>query len=87
MRIVAVFRFRYSAPLVPWTNAKLDRLHKVWLQVQRAAWRLNIGTLYWAAWRMPPGYPSAPLLFPSGRGGCQYPEALMVSRGAETIPP
>ena len=55
MSMVATSRFRYSAPLVPWTDAELDRLHRVWLQVQRAAWRL------------PPGHPSAPLLFPSAR--------------------
>ena len=61
MRMVATARFRYSAPLVPWTDAELDKLHAVWLQIQRAAWRL------------PPGYPSAPLIFPSARGGC--PEA------------
>jgi hypothetical protein len=61
MRMVATSRLRYSAPLVPWTDAKLDRLHRVWLQAQRAAWRL------------PPGYPSAPFVFPSARGGC--PEA------------
>ena len=61
MRMVATARFRYSAPLVPWTDAELDKLHAVWLQIQRAAWRL------------PPGYPSAPLVFPSARGGC--PEA------------
>ncbi len=64
MRIVATARFRYSAPLVPWTDAELDKLHAVWLQIQRAAWRL------------PPGYPFAPLLFPSARWGC--PEARHV---------
>ncbi len=58
MRMVATSRFRYSAPLVPWTDAELDQLHRVWLQVQRAAWRL------------PPGYSSAPFVFPSARGGC-----------------
>ncbi len=58
MRMVATSRFRYSAPLVPWTDTKLDRLHRVWLQVHRAAWML------------PPGYPSAPFVFPSALGGC-----------------
>jgi ribonuclease HI len=75
MRMVAASRFRYSAPLVPWTDAELDRLHRVWLQVQRAAWRL------------PPGYPSAPLLFPSARGGCPeaHPVVLMVQALAKHI--
>ena len=75
MRMVATSRFRYSAPLVPWTDAELDRLHRVWLQVQRAAWRL------------PPGYPSAPLLFPSARGGCPeaHPVVPMVQALAKHI--
>jgi hypothetical protein len=58
MSMVATSCFRYSAPLVPWTDEELDRLHRVWLQVHRAAWRL------------PPGYPSATLSFFSARGGC-----------------
>ena len=33
--------FRYSAPLVPWTDTELDKLHAVWLHIQRAAWRLQ----------------------------------------------
>jgi len=36
MQMVAAARFRYSAALVPWTDAELDQLHKVWLQVHRA---------------------------------------------------
>jgi hypothetical protein len=56
MHMVATARFRYSAPLVPWTDAQLEKLHRVWLQVQRAAWRL------------PPGYPSAQLSFPVHEG-------------------
>ncbi len=36
MRMVATLRFRYSAPLVPWTEAELDKLHIKWLQIQRA---------------------------------------------------
>jgi hypothetical protein len=60
MRMVAPFRFKYTARSVPWTDAELDRLHRVWLQVQRAAWRL------------PPGYPSAPFVFPSARGGARW---------------
>jgi hypothetical protein len=49
-------RFRYSAALVPWTDAELDKLHKVWLQVHRVAWRL------------PPGFPSAPFVLPEKQG-------------------
>ena len=37
-QMVAAARSRYSAALVPWTDAELDQLHKVWLQVNRAAW-------------------------------------------------
>ena len=58
MLMVAASRFRYSAPLVPWKDEELDKLHKVWLQVNKASWRL------------PPGFPSAPFLFPSDQGGC-----------------
>ncbi len=37
MHMVATSRFRYSAPLVPWRDAELDKLHAAWLQVERAA--------------------------------------------------
>jgi hypothetical protein len=57
MHMVATSRFRYSAPLVSWTDAELEKLHAKWLQVHRVAWRL------------PPGFPSAPLMFPSADGG------------------
>ena len=57
MQMVASGRFRYSAALVPWTDAELDKLHKVWLQVHRAAWRLA------------PGFPSAPFVLPEKQGG------------------
>ncbi len=75
MRMLATSRFRYSAPLVPWTDTKLDRLHRDWLQVQRAAWML------------PPGYPSAPFVFPSARGGCPeaHPVVPMVQALAKHI--
>jgi hypothetical protein len=68
MQMVATSRFWYSAPLVPLTDAELDKLHMKWLQVHRAAWRL------------PPGFPSAPLMFPSADGGClvAHPVVLMV---------
>ena len=58
MHMVTTAWFRYSAPLVPWTDADLDKLYSVWLQVQRAAWKLS------------PGFPSAPLSFPEDHGGC-----------------
>jgi hypothetical protein len=40
MHMVTTSSFRNSVPLVQWRNAKLDKLHAVWLQVERAAWRL-----------------------------------------------
>jgi hypothetical protein len=43
MQMVALARFRYSAALVPWTDAELNRVHKVWLQVYRSVWRLTPG--------------------------------------------
>ena len=68
MQMVASARFRYSAALVPWTDAELDCVHKVWLQVHRAAWRL------------PPGYASAPFVLPEDKGGCPvaHPRVLMI---------
>ena len=33
MCMVAVSGFRYSAPLVPWTDAELDKLHVRWFQI------------------------------------------------------
>ena len=47
MQMVCTSRFRYSAPLVPWTDAELEDMQRVWLRVHRAAWLL------------PPGYPGA----------------------------
>ena len=68
MRAVAASRFRYSAPLVLWTDAELQQLYRVWLQVERSAWRL------------PPGFPSAPLTLPSDHGGCPlaHPRVLLI---------
>ena len=68
MHMVAASRFRYSAPLVPWTDAELNRLYRVWLQVHRAAWRLT------------PGFPSGQLTLPSERGGCplEHPIVSMI---------
>jgi hypothetical protein len=37
MRMMAGGKFAYSARLVPWSDSELDDLHKVWLQVERAA--------------------------------------------------
>jgi hypothetical protein len=75
MRMVATLRFRQSAPLVPWTEAELDKLHIKWLQIQRAAWKL------------PPGYPSAPLAFPSACGGCaeMHPLVPMIQALAKHV--
>jgi hypothetical protein len=75
MRMVAASRFLFSAPLVPWTDAELDVLHSKWLQVQRAAWRLL------------PGYPSAPLVIPAKHGGCaeMHPVVPLVQALAKHI--
>ena len=75
MRMVATSRFRYSAPLVPWTEAELDKLDTKWLQIQRKAWKL------------PPGYPSAPLAFPSACGGCaeMHPLVPMIQALAKHV--
>jgi ribonuclease HI len=66
MQMVAAARFRYSAALVPWTDAELDQLHKVWLQVHRAAWRL------------PPGFASAPFVLPEAQAGLTVPHPRVV---------
>ncbi len=75
MHMVATSLFRYSAPRVPWRDAELDKLHAVWLQVERAAWWL------------PPGNASAPLLLPSRCGGCQvaHPKVIMMQALAKHI--
>ena len=65
-QMVAAARFRYSAALVPWTDAELDQLHKVWLQVHRAAWRL------------PPGFASAPFVLPEAQAGLTVPHPRVV---------
>ena len=61
MHMVASSRFRYSAPLVPWTDAQLDRLHVLWIGLAKAAWRL------------PPSFPAAPLKLPLSQGGSPVP--------------
>ena len=75
MNMIATARFRYSAPLIAWTDAELRRLHMSWLQVHKAAWRL------------PPGYPSAPLMFPSVHGSCPvaHPVVHMVQALAKHV--
>ena len=68
MHMVATSRFRYSAPLVAWTDADLDKLHTVWLQVHKASWRV------------PPSFASAPLTLPSENGGCpvEHPRVHLI---------
>jgi len=58
---VASSRFRYSAPLVPWSDAQLDHLHAKWAGLSKASWKL------------PPSFPSAPLTFPPSHGGLPIP--------------
>ena len=58
MQTVRAGRFRYSAPLVPWTDAEMEDLHSVWLRVHKAAWWLT------------PGNAAAPFRLPSENGGC-----------------
>ena len=65
MHMVATSRFRYSAPLVAWTDAEMDELYTIWLQVNKASWRL------------PPGFPSAPFTFPADQGGCPVAHPLV----------
>ena len=61
MQMVASSRFRYSATLTPWSDAQLDRLHTRWIGLAKTAWRL------------PPAFPGAPLLFPTLQGGSPVP--------------
>jgi len=35
--MVASSRFRYSAPLVPWPDAELNRLHLKWIGLAKVA--------------------------------------------------
>jgi hypothetical protein len=71
MHMVATSRFRYSAPLVPWADAELDKLHAKWIQIHRTA----------------PSFASAPLMFPSADGGCPvaHPVVLMVQALAKHV--
>ena len=58
---VATARFRYSAALVPWTDRQLNKLHSLWVRLQKGAWRL------------PPSYPGAVFFFPEAQGGLAVP--------------
>ena len=75
MHAVATARFRYCAPLIPWTDAELDQVHRCWLQVHRASWRL------------PPGYPSSPLQLPSDHGGTPvaHPRVILIQALAKHV--
>ena len=57
MHSVATARFRYSAALVPWTDKQLNKLHTIWIRLQKGAWRL------------PSSYPGALFKFPEEQGG------------------
>jgi hypothetical protein len=65
-RMMAGGKLAYSAGLVPWSDSELDDLHKVWLQVERAAWK----------WHML--YPSAPLTLPDGGVCVQQPRITYI---------
>ena len=58
MQLVRASWFRYSAPLVPWTDVEMEELHGLWLRVYKAAWWLT------------PSYAGAPFRLPSDNGGC-----------------
>ena len=75
MHMVCSSRFRYSAPLVPWTGAELEDMQRLWLRVHRAAWHL------------PPGYPGAPFLLPGDQGGepIGHPRVVLLQALAKHI--
>ena len=68
MQMVAQARLRYSAPLVPWTDAELEELYRIWLQVDRSAWRLQ------------KSFPSAQRILPEEHAGCPviHPRVIIV---------
>ena len=41
MRWAAAARFRYNAALTPWTDAELEERFKIWMQVEKTAWKLQ----------------------------------------------
>ncbi|NBO64558.1 MAG: hypothetical protein EBU88_06900 [Acidobacteria bacterium] len=59
--MVASSRFRYSAPLVPWPDAELNRLHLKWIGLAKVAWKVH------------PGFPAAPFKFPTSQAGSPVP--------------
>ena len=75
MHMVCTSRFRYSAPLVPWTDAELEDMQLLWLRVQKAAWHL------------PPGYSGAPFLMPVEHGGeaLEHPKVVLMQALAKHI--
>ena len=68
MRMISAARFRYSAALVPWTDAELEDLFTVWLQVERATWRLQRS------------FPSAQFCLPHTCGGVplEHPRVVLI---------
>ena len=70
---VATARFRYSAALVPWTDRQLDKLHSLWVRLQKGAWRL------------PPSYPGAVFFFPEEQGGLAVPHPKVFYLQALTL--
>lgn len=65
---VATARFRFSAPLVPWTDAQLDKLHKLWIRIEKAAWLL------------PPSCPNVLFWLPQSQAGVtvQHPKVMYI---------
>ena len=63
MRSVVTVRFRYSVALNPWTDAELEELFKIWMQVERAAWNLQHRFLS-AQFQLPTAHGGAPLEHP-----------------------
>ena len=63
---VATARFRFSASLVPWTDSQLNKLHKLWIRIQKAAWLL------------PPSCPNIFFWLPQSQAGIpvQHPKVL-----------
>ena len=82
MRMVAASRFRYSAALFPWTDAQLEELFMVWLQVERATWELQ-GSFPSAQFRLPSDSAGTPACRPQPSAV----NACLTARGARRRPP
>ena len=67
MRAVATARFCYSAALTPWTDAELEELFKVWMQVEMAAWKLQ-HSFPSAQFQLPAVHPCSSLTAMRGTG-------------------